>query len=145
MNKVHFSSNTPEWETPWELFLELDGEFHFTLDPCATKDNAKCEVFYTQEDDGLSLPWFGNVFCNPPYGRVISSWVVKAVREVGENPDVECVVLLLPARTDTKWFHQHIYHKHEVRFMQGRVRFGEEKAGAPFPSMIVVVRKGEAA
>lgn len=145
MNKVHFSSKTPEWETPWELFLELDTEFHFTLDPCATEENAKCDIFYTQEDNGLSLPWFGRVFCNPPYGRVIAEWVRKAVMEVVNNSDVECVVLLLPARTDTKWFHEYIYNHHEIRFLQGRVRFGESEAGAPFPSMVVIIRKEGAA
>jgi len=127
-----FSSATPEWATPQELFDELDAEFHFTLDPCATKKNAKCKHFFTKEEDGLSHEWrYDNVFMNPPYGRTIGEWVKKAATGGG------LVVCLLPARTDTRWFHDYIYGKAEIRFLKGRVHFGNG-GPAPFPSMIVI-------
>ena len=125
------TSNTPEWSTPQGLFDELDKEFHFTLDPCATKGNAKCAKFYTKDDDGLSKDWSGEiVFMNPPYGREIGKWVKKISEQGG--------VALLPARTDTKWFHNYIYKKADVRFIKGRLKFGGSKNSAPFPSMLVV-------
>lgn len=131
MNQGMYSSTTPEWSTPQYLFDELDKEFHFTLDPCATKENAKCKKFYTREDDGLSKSWKGEtVFMNPPYGREIGKWVAKISSEGG--------VALLPARTDTKWFHDYIYKKAEVRFIKGRLKFGGSKNSAPFPSMVVI-------
>jgi site-specific DNA-methyltransferase (adenine-specific) len=129
---VHFMSTTPEWATPQSTFDELNEEFHFTLDPCATKENAKCKKFFTAEDDGLSKSWGGErVFMNPPYGREIGRWVQKASQTGG-------VVCLLPARTDTRWFHDYIYGKAEVRFIRGRLKFNDGKNSAPFPSMIVV-------
>ena len=125
------TSNTPEWSTPQGLFDELDKEFHFTLDPCATKRNAKCAKFYTKKDDGLSKDWSDEtVFMNPPYGREIGKWVKKISEQGG--------VALLPARTDTKWFHNYIYKKADVRFIKGRLKFGGSKNSAPFPSMLVV-------
>lgn len=128
---VHFSSKTPEWSTPQSVFDELDREFNFTLDPCATKENAKCAKFYTLEDDGLSRDWSGEVvFMNPPYGREIGKWV-KKLSETGG-------VALLPARTDTRYFHDYIYKKAEIRFIKGRLKFGGSKNSAPFPSMIVI-------
>jgi len=128
---VHFSSATPEWATPQELFDQLNKEFNFTLDPCATKENAKCPKFYTKEDDGLSRDWTGEkIFMNPPYGREIGKWI-KKLAEVGG-------VALLPARTDTKWFHDYIYGKAEIRFIKGRIKFGGHQNSAPFPSMIVI-------
>lgn len=133
------SSNTPEWATPQRLFDELDAEFHFTLDPCSTHENAKCEKHYTREDDGLSKQWGGEiVFCNPPYGRELPKWVKKCYEEslLGTT-----VVMLIPARTDTSYFHDFIYHKAEIRFIRGRVRFGNSTQNAPFPSMIVVYGK----
>ncbi len=131
---VHFMSETVEWATPQSLFDELDAEFNFTVDPCATKENAKCRKFYTKEDDGLSLSWdYERVFMNPPYGREIGGWVKKASEATGG-----VVVCLLPARTDTRWFHDYIYGKSEIRFIKGRVKFGDGKNSAPFPSMIVV-------
>jgi len=134
MNEVHYMSKTVEWATPEGLFDELDGEFGFDLDPCATKENAKCKKFYTKEDDGLAQSWKGRkVFMNPPYGRVIGDWVKKAA-----TGGAEIVVCLLPARTDTRWFHEYIYGKAEIRFIKGRVKFGDGKQSAPFPSMIVV-------
>ena len=133
--EVMFSSKTNEWATPQTLFDELDREFHFTLDPCATPENAKCKKYYTQADDGLAQDWSGEtVFCNPPYGREIPKWVEKAATAKAT------VVMLIPARTDTTYFHEHIYGKAEIRFLKGRVKFGDSKTGAPFPSMIVVFR-----
>ena len=135
---VVFSSKSDEWATPQDVFDELNQEFHFTLDPCATKENAKCETFYTKEDNGLLKPWGGQrVFVNPPYSR-IGEWVFKAHREAQNDNTV--VVMLIPARTDTRWFHDYIYHRAEVRFIKGRLKFGDAKNSAPFPSMIVIFR-----
>jgi site-specific DNA-methyltransferase (adenine-specific) len=139
-----FSSNSNEWGTPQELFDELNKEFNFTLDPCSTKENHKCEKFYTQKDNGLSKSWESEtVFVNPPYGREIGSWVQKCYEE-SANGGAVCV-MLIPARTDTKYFHKYIYHKAEIRFIEGRVKFvnldsGAKSQSAPFPSMIVVFR-----
>jgi site-specific DNA-methyltransferase (adenine-specific) len=133
---VHFSSKTNEWATPQEFFDELHREFNFTLDPCATERNAKCRKYFTQSDNGLSQSWDNeSVFCNPPYGREIGLWVKKA-SEAREG----VVVMLIPARTDTKWFHDYIYNKAEIRFIKGRLKFGNSKNSAPFPSMIVVFK-----
>lgn len=140
VNKVLFSSKSDEWSTPRDLYEELDKEFNFTLDPCSTNDNYKCLKHFTIEDDGLSKNWGGErVFCNPPYSN-IAEWVKKAYREsIKENT---LVVLLIPARTDTKYFQDYIYHRSEVRFIRGRLKFGESKNSAPFPSMIVIFRSG---
>ena len=131
------SSNTPEWSTPQSFFDELNREFHFTLDPCSTHENAKCELHYTKEDDGLSQDWGGHVvFCNPPYGRELPKWVKKCYDE-SRHADV---VMLIPARTDTRWFHDYIYGKAEIRFIKGRLKFNDRKSNAPFPSMVVIFR-----
>ena len=132
--EVMFSSKTDMWATPQKFFDDLDNEFHFDIDVCATPDNAKCKKFYTKEDDGLKKDWTGVVWCNPPYGREIGKWVKKAAESKAT------VVMLLPARTDTKWFHNYIYNKAEIRFVKGRLKFGDGKNSAPFPSMIVVFR-----
>ncbi len=133
---VMFSSTTDDWATPLDFFKKLDSEFRFTLDACASDKNAKCKKFFTKEQDGLKQPWEGVVFCNPPYGRcVINKWVLKACEESAKGV---VVVMLLPARTDTKWFHDLIYGKFEVRFVKGRLKFGGGKNSAPFPSMVVV-------
>lgn len=133
-----FSSETDLWATPQTFFNELNKEFNFTLDPCATADNAKCKKYYTIEDDGLSKDWSTDiVFMNPPYGKVISKWVKKAYES---NTTVVC---LLPARTDTQWFHDYIYNKSEIRFIKGRLKFGNSKNSAPFPSMIVIYKREE--
>lgn len=132
-SKVHFSSETDEWATPQELFDNLDAKYHFTLDPCATEQNHKCDTYFTKKQNGLAQNWGGYiVFCNPPYGRQIGKWVEKASKEKCKT------VMLLPARTDTKWFHEYIYKKAEIHFLKGRLKFGESKNSAPFPSMIVV-------
>ena len=137
MNKGLFSSRTDDWATPRDLFDALDAEFHFNLDPCASDTNHKCADYYTAETDGLTQNWVGRrVFCNPPYGRAIAAWVRKCYDE-SRKPDT-LVVMLIPARTDTAYFHDFIYHKaREIRFLRGRVHFNDAGA-APFPSMVVI-------
>jgi site-specific DNA-methyltransferase (adenine-specific) len=141
--KAMLTSDTCEWETPFYLYKELDDEFHFTLDACATYENAKCHRFYTMEDDGLKQDWTGEtVFCNPPYGKAIGDWVYKGYIE-GQKPNTT-VVMLIPARTDTKYFHNYIYHDaKEIRFIKGRLKFGNSKNSAPFPSMVVIYQGPE--
>ena len=135
MNSCMFTSRTDEWETPQDLFDKLNEQYHFTLDAAASDENHKCERYYTKADDGLSKKWGGCVWCNPPYGRQIGKWVQKAYES-------ECtVVMLLPARTDTRWFHDYCT-KGKIEFIRGRLRFGNSKANAPFPSMIVVFEGG---
>lgn len=136
-----FSSKTDQWATPKDFFDILDKEFSFTLDPCADETNHKCNRYFTQEIDGLSQDWSGEtVFCNPPYGRDIKNWVKKS-RDEAQKPNTT-VVMLIPARTDTQYFHDYIYQKPnvEVRFIKGRLKFGDSNNSAPFPSMIVVFR-----
>lgn len=132
---VFYSSKTDMWATPQDFFDALDAEFHFTLDACAVKENAKCEAYYTPEQDGLDQPWTGRVWCNPPYGRNVGQWVKKAHDTASGGG---FVVMLLPARTDTRWFHDYIYGKTEVRFIKGRLKFGSCQNAAPFPSMVVI-------
>ena len=138
INKALFSSNNCEWETPLEFFEELNVEFHFNLDPCALPENAKCTDFFTPEVDGLKQTWKGRrVFVNPPYGKEIKKWVEKCYNESREKDTL--VVLLIPARTDTAYFHDYILNiAKEIRFIRGRLRFGDSKFPAPFPSMVVV-------
>lgn len=134
-----YSSKSVEWATPKDLFNKLDSEFNFTLDPCCTHENAKCEKHYTKQEDGLIQDWGGErVFCNPPYGSELPKWVKKAWEE-GRKKDT-IVVMLIPARTDTSYFQDYIYNRSEIRFISGRVKFNEGKNGAPFPSMIVIFR-----
>ena len=136
LNKGMFTSNTDMWETPQALFDELDKEFHFTIDVCAVPENAKCERYFTPAQNGLKQDWNtgGTIYMNPPYGREIGLWVRKAAES---NVTAVC---LLPARTDTAWFHDYIYGKAEIRFIRGRLKFGNSKNSAPFPSMIVIFR-----
>ncbi len=138
--KVHYSSETNEWATPQDFYDKLDEEFNFNLDPCSAKDNAKCEKFFTIEDDGLAQTWVGhNVFMNPPYGREIKYWIEKALNETLSAERETVVVCLIPARTDTKYWHDFIFNKaSEVRFVKGRLKFGDGKNSAPFPSAVVV-------
>lgn len=144
LNRVLFSSDNEVWETPIELFKELDKEFNFNLDPCAIPENAKCNKYFTPDQDGLKQCWQGyTVFCNPPYGRKINEWVKKCYDE--SKKDNTTVVMLIPSRTDTRYFHDYIYdHKSnkfkvkECRFIKGRLRFGSATENAPLPSMIVV-------
>lgn len=138
MNKeLMFSSKTDQWATPQDFFDKLDQEFAFTLDPCADETNHKCAKYYTKQEDGLAQSWEGErVYCNPPYGREIAKWVKKSA-----EGGAELAVMLIPARTDTAWFHDYIYNKAEVRFIRGRLKFGDAKNAAPFPSMVVVFRR----
>lgn len=134
-----FTSATDLWATPQAFFDQLNAEFHFTLDPCANDDNHKCAKYYTEQQDGLAQDWGGEiVFCNPPYGRAIGAWVKKCYEE-SRKPNT-LVVMLIPARTDTSYFHDYIYHKAELRFIRGRLHFNEAPQGAPFPSMVVIFR-----
>ena len=132
MNRILFSSGSDNWPTPSRVYDDLNKEFHFTLDPCPVNGNV----------DGKStlfMKWTGQrVFCNPPYGPDIARWLQRAA-------EADLSVYLLPARTDTRWFHQQILpYSAEVRFLRGRLKFGDAKTGAPFPSMVVVFRKGQA-
>lgn len=136
-----FSSKTDLWATPQDYFDKLNEEFRFNLDVCALPENAKCERYFTPEVDGLVQPWKGNVWCNPPYGREIGKWVKRGYL-AAKTGHADVVVMLLPARTDTQWFHKYIYGKAEIRFVKGRLKFGDSKNSAPFPSMVVVFRKG---
>lgn len=163
-----FSSRSDEWETPQDLFNKLNAEFNFTLDPCATPENAKCKKFYTIKDDGLKQDWSKDiVFMNPPYSKPENpckqncnkkkckdrgyhlntykpgqeDWIKKAYDESQKGA---IVVALLPVRTDTKAFHKYIYNKAEIRFIEGRLKFGSCKDAAPFPSAIVIFRPKEA-
>lgn len=140
VNPGLYSSASGEWETPQALFDKLNEEFHFTLDPAATYENRKCSRYFSKKMDGLRLPWSGRVFLNPPYGREIGKWVEKACEASKSN--AEYVVCLLPARTDTRWWHDWVMRATEVRFIRGRVRFVGAKNAAPFPSCIVVFRRG---
>ena len=135
--KLMFSSEDETWATPQEFFNLLNDEFHFTLDPCCSAETAKCSKFYTEKEDGLIQDWQGEtVFCNPPYGKKIKDWVKKCYFE--SKKPLTTVVMLIPARTDTSYFHDFIYNKSEIRFIRGRLKFGDSKNGAPFPSMVVI-------
>lgn len=137
--KTLFSSKTDKWETPQTFFDELNREFDFNLDPCADETNHKCEKYFTEEENGLLQDWGGcRVFCNPPYGSSIKDWVAKCYHE--GHKEETLVVLLIPARTDTTYFHDYIEHRAEIRFVRGRLKFGDSKTGAPFPSMVVIFR-----
>ena len=132
-----YSSTTDLWATHQAFFDALDAEFHFQTDVCALAENAKCRAYYTPEQNGLKQEWNGVCWCNPPYGRTIRSWVQKAYESSLHGATV---VMLLPARTDAAWFHDFIYGKAEIRFVRGRLKFGDSKKSAPFPSMIAVYR-----
>lgn len=117
----------------------MNKEFHFTLDPCADEKNHKCEKFFTRKENGLLQDWSGeSVFVNPPYGREIYNWVEKCYWKGHKENTI--VVLLIPARTDTKYFHDFILNRSEIRFIKGRLKFGDSDNSAPFPSMVVVFR-----
>ena len=137
-----FSSKTDKWATPQDFYNKLNEEFHFTLDPCADEYDHKCEKYFTAEQDGLKQDWSDNiVFCNPPYGNKETGWWTQKCWEEAQKPDTT-VVLLIPARTDRKSFHKYIYNQPnvEIRFVQGRLKFGDSKDLAPFPSMVVIFR-----
>jgi len=149
MNDVHYSSASNEWETPKSLFDEYDATYHFQLDAAATKENALCQSFFTIEDDALTKDWsiYRSVWLNPPYGRIIGKFMKKAWEESEKGCTVVC---LIPARTDTKYFHDYCLKYGKVKFLRGRLKFinralpsyrsdGNFKSSpAPFPSCIVV-------
>lgn len=136
---VHYSSQSDDWATPQIVFDHLNALFGpFTLDPCATPDNAKCSRFYTPDDDGLAQDWGQEtVFMNPPYGRAISHWIRKAYRASLHGATVVC---LIPARTDTRYWHTCVMRAREIHLIKGRICFGEGQHPAPFPSVVVVFR-----
>jgi len=133
--ELMFSSKTDLWSTPQDFFDKVSREFDFTTDVCATSENAKCNRFFSIEDDGLSQVWDGTCWMNPPYGREIGKWVEKAYRS---SLNGATVVGLLPSRTDTKWFQDFILGKSEIRFIRGRLKFGGQSNSAPFPSILVI-------
>ena len=134
--KVHYSSEKHTWETPKDLFEKLDNIFNFTLDCCAEGSTAKCTAYYTKEDDALLQDWKGVVWCNPPYGRAIGKWIEKAHNEHLKG---KTTVLLIPSRTDTKWFHDFCWAGKATRleFIKGRIKFGGAENGAPYPSVLI--------
>ena len=135
INHGMFSSNSDLWSTPQSFFDDLNKEFGFETDVCALPENAKCKTFYTPTEDGLSQEWTGICWCNPPYGREIGRWVKKASES---NATVVCLV---PARTDTAWWHDYAM-KAEIRFIRGRLKFGNSKNSAPFPSAVLIFKNG---
>lgn len=135
MNAGMYSSRTCEWETPKELFDRLDAIYHFETDVCATPENAKCKQFYTKEQNGLTQEWRGTCWMNPPYGREIGEWMEKAYESAKAGAVVVCLV---PARTDTMWWNDTVMKGGQIHFIRGRLKFGNSKNGAPFPSAVVV-------
>ena len=133
---VHFSSATEMWATPQDFFDKYNDEFDFQTDVCASEENAKCDNFYTEEMDGLSQEWNGACWMNPPYGRSIKSWMQKAYQSSLNGATVVCLV---PARTDTAWWHDYAV-KGDIEFIRGRLKFGGHKNSAPFPSAVVVFK-----
>ncbi|KKK74649.1 hypothetical protein LCGC14_2881660 [marine sediment metagenome] len=132
---------TTEWETPLEVFNKLNKEFRFTLDPCASKKNAKCKKYFTEKDDGLSKAWNGRVFMNPPYGPTLFDWIRKAASEVKKG-NAEVVVCLVPVRTDNRWFGKFAKYA-QIRFIRHRIHFGRNGVYTvgPFGSMLLIFRK----
>jgi site-specific DNA-methyltransferase (adenine-specific) len=152
MNKVHFKSSDREWETPDAVFQPLKKEFNILIDVCANAENTKCKTYFDRKLNGLTANWaeklkfvsmtiVGNreaaCWMNPPYGRGIDKWIKKAYDESLRGVTT---VALIPARTDTSWFHNYIHDKQEVRFIKGRIKFVDAESSAPFPSMIVIFR-----
>lgn len=136
--QIMFSRGNNEWSTPQDFYDKINTEFNFTLDPCSTLENHKCSKYYTEDDDGLSKSWKGEtVFCNPPFGQ-LPSWAEKCLNESMDNSTT--IVMLIPARTDTKWFHKYICNQPnvEIRFVDKRLRFGVSKQPAPFPCLLVI-------
>ena len=133
---VHFSSETDLWATPQDFFDKQNAIYNFTLDVCANDENAKCKKYFTKNDDGLNKDWYGICWMNPPYGREIKQWMKKAYNESLKGVTVVCLV---PARTDTVWWHEYAM-KGDIEFIKGRLKFGNAKNSAPFPSALVVFK-----
>ena len=144
INKGLFTSDKNYWETPQDFFDELHDKHNFTLDAAATDENAKLDNYYTIEDNALEQDWRGRGFVNPPYGREIKHWVKKAYEESLQSHN-ECVVMLIPSRTDTIYWHEYIFGKaKDIDFLKGRLKFeinGETKDAAPFPSALITYSK----
>lgn len=142
-NKIAFSSNKSDWETPQKLFNKLNQKYNFTWDLAASKQNAKCKNYFTKEQDSLIQDWSklkGNLYLNPPYGRHIQKWVEKAYYSSVSKEDGQSIILLLPSRTDTSYWHEYIFGKAKIYFLRGRLKFelnGESSQPAPFPSAII--------
>ena len=134
INQGMFTSKTDQWATPQDFFDKLNEEFGFTLDVCALPENAKCSAYFSPEIDGLKQDWLGVCWCNPPYGRGIGEWIKKA------SQSEATVVCLVPARTDTAWWHDYAMKADDIRFIRGRLKFGGSKNSAPFPSAVLVYR-----
>lgn len=145
MNDGLYSSKTHQWATPKDLFDGLNNEFHFTLDACASEWNYKVSNYFNEEQDALKQEWTGNVWMNPPYGREIKHWMRKAYESSCQGANVVCLV---PARTDTNWWHDYAILG-DIRFLKGRIKFidqnGDDKNSAPFPSAIVIFKAREEA
>ena len=141
LQKAMVSSKSNEWATPKDFFDKLDEEFGFELDPCATPQNAKCKFFYTAQDDGLSKDWSGKaVFMNPPYGGHTGEWISKALDESRRGATVVCLIV---SATDRSYWHEYIFpYAAEIRFVRGRIKFGDSKSTAPFASAVVVFKDG---
>ena len=136
--EAFLTSKNKEWETPNPLFDSLNEEFHFTMDVCASSENAKCARYFTKEQDALKQEWTGVCWCNPPFSKGLGKWVKKAYESDA------LTVMLIPARTDTIWFHEYILNKNgvEVRFIKGRIKFVGAEHKAPFPCMVVIFNRG---
>ena len=135
--KLMFSSDKCNWTTPLWFFNLLDKQFHFTLDPCAENGNHKCNKYFTKKEDGLKQNWSKDiVFMNPPYNREVKKWIEKAYKESLKGAIVVC---LIASRTDTLIWHDYIFpFAVQIRFIRGRLKFGNSKNSAPFPSAIVI-------
>ena len=131
---VHFSSKTDMWATPQDFFDKYNNIYQFETDVCASPENAKCAKYYTKEQNGLAQEWTGKCWMNPPYGREIKEWMKKAYESSLNGATVVCLV---PARTDTAWWHDYSV-KGNIEFIRGRLKFGGSKNSAPFPSAVVV-------
>lgn len=142
LQKAMVSSKSNEWSTPQDFFDQLNQEFHFSLDPCATHENKKCSTYYTKEDDGLTKDWRGHtVFVNPPYGGHTREWLEKAY---SESLNGNIIVCLIVSSTDRSYWHDLIFpFASEIRFIRGRLKFGGVKSSAPFASAIIVFDKNK--
>lgn len=129
LNRAVFSSKSDHWSTPTSIYSKLDAEFGFNFDPCPLMSAS----------DGAKIKWSGRVFCNPPYSK-IKDFLRRGLYHLALH-DCEFIVYLIPARTDTAWFHDYCYGKAELRFLRGRLRFGGATGNAPFPSMLAIFRE----